>query len=189
MSSHDLDALIAASTHTEHRAQYAQLLDLPKAIIPAAPLSVSSMSGGQYLSKLFVSSRCLGPHAAKTIYPAHKMMWDNAYCALEVARIPPAAWVKFCTYLWEFTRKSHHMAIPHTYVCSIKVFNKHNMRVFNQLRLNCPPRIVFPSATRECWRQSLVGGIDPDTLIEAMKQASAMQARIDSRVAAGEFLW
>jgi hypothetical protein len=81
------------------------------------------------------------------------------------------------------------MAIPHTYVCSIKVFNKHNMRVFNQLRLNCPPRIVFPSATRECWKQSLVGGIDPDTLIEAMKQASAMQARIDSRVGAGEFLW
>ncbi len=189
VSKHELDDLISASTHAEHRAQYAKLLDLPRAIIPAAPLAIPTLPGGQYLAKLFISSRCLGPHAAKTIYPAHKLMWDNAYCALEVARIPPAAWVKFCTYLWEFTNKSRHMAIPHTYVCSLKVFNRHNMRVFNQLKLNCPPRIVFPPATRLCWQQSLSGCIDPDTLLEAEHQAAALQSRIDARVASGEFLW
>lgn len=185
----DIDSLIATNTHTEHKAHYAQMLDLPKAIVPSAPMSVPGMTGGQYLATLFASSRCLGPQTAKTLYPAHKMLWENAFCALEVASIPPAAWIKFCTYLWEFTNKSHHMAIPLNYVCSIKVFNKHNMRVFNQLRLNCPPRIVFPPASRACWMQSLEGAIDPDTLLEAVHQADKLQARINARIDAGEYLW
>lgn len=162
---------------------------VPHAIIPVAPSSVGSKVHGHYLGVLLASVRSLPLKQGLYWYRMHGKKLDAMATALEVAKIPPAVWLKFRLGCWQCTRQSAFRAMPLSYLYGMAAYNKHNGRVANMVGLYCPARIVFPPASRRYWQLLITLKDTPESLATATAAAQRLQAQIDEEVEKGMFMW